>query len=101
MENEIMLAKVTDDQQAVEIRLPLLPFEAAKLSQKGKAKLIGVPVGANWNDVKGAPFRIKVTLIAPPDWDGEFGDITWNEWDRREYSRRFHVWLDRYTGCTT
>jgi len=84
MENEIITAEVTEDQQAVIIRLPLLPYEAAKLSQSGKAKLVGVPAGAKWNSVKGAPFRIKVTLIAPSDWDGEFIDITWDEWKNRE-----------------
>jgi len=84
MENEIITAEVTEDQQAVIIRLPLLPYEAVGLAKSKKAKLAGVPAGAKWNDVKGAPFRIKVTLIAPPDWDGEFIDITWNEWESRE-----------------
>jgi len=84
MENEIMIAEVTEDQQAVVIRLPLLPYEAAKLSQSERAKLVGVPAGAKWNNVKGAPFRIKVTLIAPPDWDGTFEDMTWDEWKNRE-----------------
>jgi len=81
---EIITAEITDDHKKVIITVPLLPVEMTKKSNSGKARLIAVDSAAYWQDVKGAPFRFKITMIAPVDWRDEYGEITWDDWKRRE-----------------